>query len=86
MLRKHSKNRLILPMLILSACVALGGYALAQNAEPVLPKLTPKLQDLLRKEMLSINDASQEILAALVAGDNESVAAAFARQANCRKC
>ncbi len=75
MLRRLSRNRLILPGLILAACVALGGHALAQNAEPVSPKLTPKLQDLLRKEMLSINDASQEILAALVAGDDERVAA-----------
>lgn len=71
---KRSGNCLILSGLILAACVALGGYALAQSAEPVSPKLTPKLQDLLRQEMLSINDASQEILAAMVAGDDERVA------------
>jgi len=67
-------NRLILPALALAACVALGGFALAQDAEPVTPKLTPKLQDLLRKEMLSIDDASQQILAALVRGDDARVA------------
>lgn len=58
----------------IAACVALGGGALAQRTEPVWPKLTPKLQELLRKEMLSINDASQDILAALVAGDDARVA------------
>ena len=74
MFRKHLANRLNLPGLILAASIALGGYALAQSAEPVSPKLTPKLQDLLRKEILSINDASQEILAAMVAGDDARVA------------
>lgn len=69
-----SRNHLALPVLALAACVALSGLALAQNMEPVSPKLTPKLQDLLRKEMLSINDASQQILAALVAGDDVRVA------------
>ncbi len=49
------------------------GFSLAQTQEPVSPKLTPKLQDLLRKEMVSINDASQKILSALVAGDDERV-------------
>lgn len=74
MLRKHSENRFILPGLVLAACVAFAGFALAQSAEPVSPKLTPKLQELLRKEMLSINVASQEILAAMVTGDDERVA------------
>lgn len=73
MFRRHSKNRLILPGLVLAACVAFGGYAMAQSTEPVSPKLTHKLRELLRKEMLSISDASQEILAALVAGDDERV-------------
>lgn len=74
MLGRHSRHRLILPGLALAACIALGGLALAQSAEPVSPKLTPKLQDLLRKEMLSINDASQQILAAMVTGDDARVA------------
>lgn len=63
-----------MPGLVLAACVAFAGFALAQSAEPVSPKLTPKLQDLLRKEMLSVNEASQEILAAMVTGDDERVA------------
>jgi len=67
-------NRLILPALALAVCVALGGFALAQDAGPVTPKLTPKLQNLLRKEMLSLDDASQQILAALVRGDDARVA------------
>jgi len=75
MLGRHSRKRLILPGFILAVWAALGGFALAQNAEPVSPKLPPKLQDLLRKEMLSISDASREILTALVAGNDERVAA-----------
>jgi len=74
MFGRHSRNRLIVPGLVLAACVALSGLALAQSAEPVSPKLTPKLQDLLRKEMLSINEASQEILAAMVTGNDARVA------------
>lgn len=74
MFKKHSEFRLLLPGLVVAACVAFGGFALAQSAEPVSPKLTPKLQDLLRKEMLSVNEASQEILAAMVMGDDKRVA------------
>jgi len=66
---------LVLSLLVASFCGLLGGIAVAQVAEPIAPKLTPRLQELLQKEMLSINDASQEILAALVAGDDETVAA-----------
>lgn len=74
MAEMYSRNRLTLPGFAVAAYVALGGLALAQAAEPVSPKLTPKLLDLLRKEMLSINDASQEIFAALVTGDDARVA------------
>lgn len=69
----YSTTRLILPVLALVACVALDGFVLAQEADPVTPKLTPKLQDLLRKEMLSIDHASQQILAALVRGEDARV-------------
>lgn len=74
MLKKHLEFRLLLPGLVIAAFVAFTGFALAQSTEPVSPKLTPKLQDLLRKEMLSVNEASQEILAAMVTGDDERVA------------
>jgi cytochrome c556 len=46
----------------------------AQEADPVSPKLTPKLRELLRKEMLSVEEASQQILSALIAGDDARVA------------
>ena len=43
-------------------------------AEPVGPKLTPKLRDLLRQEMANVLLASQDILGALAIGDHASVA------------
>ena len=61
-------------MLVLTACIVFAGFAWAQSAEPVSPKLTPRLQNLLRKEMLSVNEASQGILVAMVTGDDETVA------------
>jgi plasmid stability protein len=64
----------MLPGLVLAAYVGLGGLALAQNVEPVWPKLTPKLQDLLQKEMLSVHEASREILTATIEGNDERVA------------
>lgn len=51
-----------------------GGLAAAQEVKPVSPDLTPKLRDLLRKEMLSIEGASKDILSALIAGDDARVA------------
>ena len=48
--------------------------ALAQQNEPIGPKLTPKLQGLLQQEMVSILDASHHIVDALVMGDNARVA------------
>lgn len=74
MFKRHLEFRTLLPGFIIAACVAFAGFALAQSTEPVSPNLTPKLQDLLRKEMLSVNEASQEILAAMVTGDDERVA------------
>jgi hypothetical protein len=46
----------------------------ARGAEPVAPKLTPKLQKLFAEEMVAILQASQQIVAALVAGDHALVA------------
>ena len=65
-------RKLFLPLIIVSVAVALSGLALAQANRSISPMLTPKLQELLRKEMLSIDDASQKILAALVAGDDSA--------------
>jgi cytochrome c553 len=57
-----------------AAFVMIGGWAAAQEVKPVSPDLTPKLQELLRKEMLSIEGASQQILSYLIAGDDARVA------------
>ena len=38
MLGRHSRKRLILPGFILAVWAALGGFALAQNAEPVVDR------------------------------------------------
>jgi hypothetical protein len=51
-----------------------GTAASAQEAEPVTPKLTPKLRQLLQQEMQAVLGASQEILDALVIGDHTVVA------------
>ncbi len=42
--------------------------------EPVGPRLTPDLRDLLRQEMAEVLGASQDILGALVTGDHATVA------------
>lgn len=53
---------------------ASGVSATAQDVKPVSPDLTPKLQELLRNEMLSVEDASRQILSALIAGEDARVA------------
>ncbi|HEY9040124.1 MAG TPA: cytochrome c [Roseovarius sp.] len=58
-----------------AGCVLVGGYAAtAQQVQPVSPDLTPKLRELLRKEMLSIEDGSKQILSHLIAGEDANVA------------
>jgi hypothetical protein len=60
--------------------IALGGALLLATAtsvaaaEPVGPKLTPKLRDALRQEMASVLLASRDIVAALAIGDHATVA------------
>lgn len=54
--------------------LVLGLPAAGQEAGPISPDLTPKLRDLLRKEMLSIEQASRDILSALIAGNDARVA------------
>ena len=63
-----------LTALVMGAVFASGGSVTAQEVNPVSPELTPKLRDLLRKEMLSVEDASKQILSALIAGDDARVA------------
>ncbi len=62
-------------LFVAAIVLPVGGFALAQSSEPVAPKLTPKLQGLLKGEMVSINEASQQIFSALVGGNNAQVAA-----------
>lgn len=61
------------PVLIAAFALA-AGSATAQEIKPISPNLTPKLQDMLRQEMLSIEDASKDILSALIAGEDGRVA------------
>ena len=59
----------------LAAAAMLGATAASSRAdEPVGPRFTPKLRDTLRGEMGHVLGASQDILAALVAGDHATVA------------
>ena len=58
--------------LVVSVLVTLPAFA--AEPEPIWPKLTPKLQGLLQREMVSILDASHHILDALIMGDNATVA------------
>ena len=72
--RKHSWSIRGALWLGIAASVTIFGPVPAQSAEPVSPKLTDTVRDLLRKEMVSVEDASKQILSALVAGDNALVA------------
>jgi len=64
----------ILGGLLTVMLVGMGRAGEAGGAEPVAPKLTPKLQKLFAEEMVAILQASQQIIAALVAGDQATVA------------
>ena len=60
---------------LLLALLALPGTMNTANAaEPVAPKLTPKLRDLFAQEMAAVLQASQQIVTALAAGDHATVA------------
>jgi cytochrome c556 len=60
--------------LVLATAVLLATAAVGHAAEPVGPRLTPKLRDTLGEEMRQVLRASQDILAALVLGDHATVA------------
>jgi len=70
--RRHASRAF--PALDVIAALAAGGGVAAPQFEPVFPKLTSRLQDLLRREMVSVEAASRDILSALVAGRDERVA------------
>jgi len=66
--------RFSLKSTVLAGALILAAPASTLAADPVGPKLTPKLLDLLRQEMAQVLAASQDILAAMVAGDHAAVA------------
>lgn len=72
---KFRRTSRLLAVSALAIGLGLAGLvpASGQQAEPVSPNLTQKLRELLRKEMLSIEDASKQILSALIAGDDARV-------------
>lgn len=59
---------------VLLAAALTAGRGAAQEPEPVTPRLTPKLQGLLVQEMNAVLAASEEILGALVRGEDAVVA------------
>ncbi|MEF8793558.1 hypothetical protein [Thiohalorhabdus sp.] len=61
----HGMNRLGHGLLVM---VLLGLPAAGGAAEPVTPKLTPKLDRLLRQEMAAVEEAMQAIFAAMIRG------------------
>ena len=68
------RNRIAMSALSIILAFGVSSVAMAQEVKPVSPELTAKLRDLLRKEMLSIETASKQILSALIAGEDEHVA------------
>jgi hypothetical protein len=60
--------------LALSGGILLATAVSVPAAEPVGPKLTPKLRDALRQEMAQVLVASQDIVGALAIGDHVTVA------------
>jgi len=71
---KRTFRHLVLVCLAVAVGSLTGALAEAQEAQPVSPNLTSKMQDLLRKEMLAVEDASRQIVSALVAGNDARVA------------
>lgn len=61
-------------LLAVAVILALATPAESAEPQPVGPKLTPKLRKLLAEEMRAVNHASQQIVAALAAGDHAAVA------------
>ena len=64
----HSFRRSRTAIIAAGAMVGLGLSAASLAAEPVRPDLTPKLQGLLKKEMIQIELAMQEIYSAIIQG------------------
>ena len=61
-------------MAAVAAAALVSSSAWANAAEPVGPKLTPRLKDLISQEMRLIDGASAEVFQAIVVGDQAMVA------------
>jgi len=68
---RHGGRRFIVG---LAGAVALGASAVSLAAEPVRPDLTPKLQGLLKQEMIQVEQAMQAVYSAIVQGRHAVVA------------
>ena len=72
--RTPAKRFCLLPCgFLVALLVSAWPAADARGAEPVAPKLTPKLQKLFAEEMVAVLQATQQIVAALAAGDHAAV-------------
>lgn len=70
----HSHRRNRIAAMAVGALVGLGLSTASLAAEPVRPNLTPKLQGLLKKEMIQIELAMQEVYSAIIQGRHAVVA------------
>lgn len=68
------RNQAVKVAAVVLACALLAAPAAGAAAEPVVPKLTPKLDRLLRQEMNAVDDAMRAIFSAIVTGDHATVA------------
>ncbi|NWN83843.1 MAG: hypothetical protein HLX48_12760 [Halomonas sp.] len=71
---RRSCSRGRIAAMIAGALMGLGLSAASVAAEPVRPDLTPKLQGLLKKEMIQIELAMQEVYTAMLQGKHGMVA------------
>jgi hypothetical protein len=62
-----------------SIILSLGALTLALAAEPVGPKLTPRLKELLTSEMKQVSKATADLAIAIASGDHSTVADLGAR-------
>lgn len=67
-------SRVVLSGLFLMSLIGVAGTVNAVEPTPVAPRFTPKLQQLFAEEMRLLLDASQKIIAAMIAGDDAGVA------------
>lgn len=64
----------LMALLAAATPVLLSATAEAKDPQPISPKLTPRLHELLTKEMEAIRQAVNEIVDGMISGDNVRVA------------